>query len=66
MTAFTNSQLNAMGHDHYVWINGLRAGRESVRLEETLEEAEARSPYLVDGRDPVDVVFDRLANREES
>ena len=61
----TTPQLTAMGHDHHVWINGLRAGRDSMYLCETLEEAEARSPYLVDGQDPINAVFDRLAEREE-
>lgn len=56
MSDFTNPQLTAMGHDHWVWINGLRAGRDSMYLCESLEEAEARSPYLVDGQDPIDLI----------
>lgn len=55
----TVPQLGAMGHDHLVWISGLRAGRDSMHLRQTLEEAEARSPYLVDGQDPIELVLKR-------
>lgn len=65
MTNLNKHQLNTLGHDHLVWIAGLRAGRDSMYLCETLEEAEARSPYLVDGQDPIDAISDRLAEREE-
>ena len=57
MTKSQPMQLNAITHAHLVWLAGLRAGRESVHLCETLEEAEARSPYLVDGQDPVDLTL---------
>lgn len=50
-------QLNAIAHAHMVWISGLRAGRDSMYLCETLEEAEARSPYLVDGQDPLEIAL---------
>lgn len=58
MTITPNApQLNSMGHDHLVWINGLRAGRDSMYLCESLEEAEARSPYLVNGQEPIDLIL---------
>lgn len=52
------AQLNAIAHAHMVWISGLRAGRDSMYLCETLEEAEARSPYLIDGQDPVEITLE--------
>lgn len=52
------AQLNAISHAHMVWISGLRAGRDSMYLCETLEEAEARSPYLVDGQDPLEITIE--------
>ena len=58
MTQPSPTQLNAIAHAHMVWINGLRAGRDSMYLCETLEEAEARSPYLIDGQDPVEITLE--------
>ena len=52
------AQLNAIAHAHMVWISGLRTGRDSMYLCETLEEAEARSPYLIDGQDPVEITLE--------
>lgn len=57
MTQLNPAQLNIMSHAHMVWIAGLRAGRDSMYLCETLEEAEARSPYLVDGQDPLEITL---------
>lgn len=57
MTQPNPAQLNVMSHAHMVWIAGLRAGRDSMYLCETLEEAEARSPYLIDGQDPVEIML---------
>lgn len=58
MTKLNPAQLNAVAHAHMVWIAGLRAGRDSMYLCDTLEEAEARSPYLIDGQDPLEITLE--------
>ena len=61
MTELNMAQRVALGHDHQVWTAGLRAGRESMYLCETLDEAEGRSPYLIEGEDPMDQLLERIA-----
>lgn len=58
MIQLSPAQLNIVSHAHMVWVAGLRAGRDSMYLCETLEEAEARSPYLIDGQDPVEITLE--------
>lgn len=62
MPELNNLQLVPLGHAHAVWLHGLRAGRDSMYLCQSLEEAEAQSPYLVDGKDPID----RILKKEEA
>lgn len=56
MSDLTPSQLASLAHDQAVWLSGLRAGRDSIWSMESTTEAEAQSPYLVEGRDPFDLL----------
>lgn len=53
MSDLTPAQLASLAHDQSVWLSGMRSGRGSEWLGETLEEAEAHSPYLIEGMDPL-------------
>lgn len=61
----TAAELAALARNQIVWLAGLRAGRDSVYFCETAEEAEAQSPYLVDGQDPIDLMLERIAELEK-
>lgn len=54
MSALADDQQNALlAFAHSIWLSGLYHGRESMRLREGMDEAHARSPYLVNGEHPL-------------
>lgn len=65
MSTLTTAELAERSHDQIVWLDGLRAGMDAVRLCETYYEAAASSPYLVDGRDPTHLMLERIAEIEK-
>lgn len=65
MTALPTLELISLAHDHQVWMDGMVAGRQSVHLCESYDEAEALSPYLVDGQDPVFPMLERITESEK-
>lgn len=53
MTELNTAQRSAIAGNHDTWLAGLYAGRNSVYVGMTLDEAMAANPYLVDGEDPL-------------
>lgn len=54
MTELNAAQRSAIAGKHDTWLAGMYAGRVSVLDGLTLSEAIAQSPFLVDGKDPLD------------
>lgn len=60
MSDLTPAQLASLAHDQAVWLSGLRAGRDSMWDRESIDEAEVRSPFLVEGVDPFALLPEEL------
>ena len=65
MTELSTAELASQMHDQLVWEVGVRAGRDSIRTCMTYEEVLAESPYLIEGKNPVDLMLERITELEE-
>lgn len=66
MTRLSTTELASQMHDQLVWEVGVRAGRDSLRTCMTYEEVLAESPYLIEGKNPVDLMLERITELEEA
>ena len=66
MTRLSTDELASQMHDQLVWEVGVRAGRDSLRTCMTYEEVLAESPYLIEGKNPVDLMLERITELEEA
>ena len=66
MTRLSTDELASQMHDQLVWEVGVRAGRDSLRTCMTYEEILAESPYLIEGKNPVDLMLERITELEEA
>lgn len=65
VTDLSTAELASQMHDQLVWEAGVRAGRDSLRTCMTYEEIMGESPYLIFGKNPVDLMLKRIAELEK-